>query len=261
MDSVLYDPLKALLFSAVRLQAMFIAFSLLQSANVKGVVRMALVICLAGVVTPLVYAQMPRSMDLGWCAAVIAKEALLGWLMGFAANQVFWAVQSLGSLLDQQTGIGMASVIDPVSGHQDGPTPGFLNTVMVNLLVSSGAFLGVLGAVFESYRNWPVFSYWPSLDAHWQALAAGQASLLAQTMVCMAAPLIGLLLLVELGLGLLQRYLTTLNVNVFSQSLKIGMATFMLMLMLVSATDTLFDLQAPERAVRQLKLWLEPAVK
>ena len=250
--SQLLDPLKALLFSAARLMAFFTVFSLLDAGNVKGATRAAVVLGLAASVVPLVYAAMPPALSPAAVLGLAAKEAMLGGLMGFAANQLLWTVQSVGALIDQQTGIGTAAMIDPVNASQDGPTPGFLNTVFVNVLLSSGAFLGLLGAVFDSYRLWPVFAFWPRLDQRLEWLAAAQWHSLSELTVRVAAPVILALLVVELGLGLMQRYLTTLNVFFFSQALKILLATFMLALMVASSWDLLLSTMNPARAVRAL---------
>ena len=256
MESALLDPLKALAFASARLMALFAVFSLLDSGNVKGVVRMAVVLSLAMMVAPLVYGPMPAQMPMEQVLALMAKETLLGGLMGFAANQMLWVVQTVGGLIDQQTGVGTASMIDPVNNAQEGPTPGLLNTVFVNLLLASGGFLGLLGLVFDSYTLWPVFSYWPQLDQRLEWLVAAQVRSLFDMAVRIASPIILVLLLAELGLGLAQRYLSTLNVFLISQGLKIVLGFFMLSLVLAAFWDTVLGEMNPQRALKALwRLW------
>jgi type III secretion protein T len=250
--SALLDPLKALAFASARLMALFAVFSLLDSGNVKGVVRMAIVLSLALMVAPLVYGPMPAQMPMEQVLALMAKETLLGGLMGFAANQMLWVVQTVGSLVDQQTGVGTASMIDPVNNAQEGPTPGLLNTVFVNLLLASGGFLGLLGLVFDSYTLWPVFSYWPQLDQRLEWLVSAQMRSLLDMAVRIVSPVILVLLLAELGLGLAQRYLSTLNVFLISQGLKIVLGFFMLSLVLAGFWDTVLGEMNPQRAVKAL---------
>lgn len=253
MDAAgLLDPLKALAFASARLMAFFAVFSLLDAGNIKGVVRMAVVLALAVVAVPPVYAAMPAHLTMLQTVGLMAKEAFVGGLMGFAANQLLWVVQSVGALIDQQTGIGTASMIDPVNNQQDGPTPGFLNTVFVNLLLASGGFLGLLGVVFDSYTLWPVFSYWPAIDQRLEWLASAQWRSLTDLTVKIVSPVILVLLMAELGLGLLQRYLTTLNVFLFSQGLKIVMGFFMLALVITAFWDLLLAEMSPERVLRAL---------
>lgn len=256
MEAGLLDPLKALVFASARLMAFFAVFALLDAGNLKGVVRMAVVLALSAIVAPLVYGAMPAHLSMEHTAGLMAKESLIGGLMGFAANQLLWTVQSMGALIDQQTGVGTAGMIDPVNNTQEGPTPGFLNTVFVNVLLASGAFLGLLGTVFDSYTLWPVFSYWPQIDQRLEWLASSQWRTLSELTVKLVSPIILVLMVAELGLGLMQRYLTTLNVFLFSQGLKIVLGLFMLALVVTSFWDTLLAEMNPERAVRALWLLL-----
>lgn len=253
MDSTgLLDPLKALLFASARLMAFFAVFSLLDSGNIRGVVRMAVVLSLALMVVPLVYPAMPVRLTALQTLGLMAKEGLLGGLMGFAANQLLWVVQSVGALIDQQTGIGTAAMVDPVNNAQEGPTPGLLNTVFVNLLLASGSFLALLRAVFDSYALWPVFSHWPRIDERIEWLVTMQWRSLTDLTVKIVSPVILALLVVELGLGLMQRYLTTLNVFLFSQGVKIVVGLFMLALVLASFWDTVLAELDPQRMIRAL---------
>jgi type III secretion protein T len=252
VDSNLLDPLKALAFAGARLMAFFAVFSLLDSGNVKGTVRMAVVLSLALMVAPLVYGPMPSHLPMDATLALMAKETFLGALMGFAANQLLWVVQTVGGLIDQQSGIGTASMIDPVNNAQEGPTPGLLNTVFVNLLLASGGFLGLLGMVFDSYTLWPVFSQWPRIDQRLEWLVSTQARTLFEMAVRIASPVILVLLVAELGLGLMQRYLSTLNVFLISQGLKIVLACFMLGLVLAAFWDTVLGQMSPERGLKAL---------
>lgn len=258
MEAGLLDPLKALAFASARLMAFFAVFSLLDAGNIKGVVRTAIVLALAVVVVPPVYGGMPSQLSMEQTLALMAKEAFLGGLTGFAANQLLWVVQSVGALIDQQTGIGTAGMIDPVNNNQEGPTPGLLNTVFTNLLLASGGFLGLLGVVFDSYTLWPVFSYWPQLDQRLEWLAAAQWRSLSELTVRIVSPTIMVLLLVELGLGLMQRYLTTLNVFLFSQGLKVAIGLFMLALVLTAFWDSVLGEMGPERMVRMLWRVMQP---
>lgn len=252
-ETALLDPLKALAFGSARLMAFFMVFALLDAGNVRGMVRGAVVLALAVMVAPMAFVQLPASLPPGTVVALAAKEVLLGVLLGVAASQLLWVVQSVGALIDQQTGIGTAAMIDPVNGHQEGPTPGFLNIVFVNLLLGSGGFLALMGAVFDSYALWPVFDAWPRLDERLQWLVAAQWRSLSELTVRLAAPVLLTLLLVELGLGLMQRYLTTLNVFFFSQALKILIAFFLLGLLLATLWDQMLAEMNPERGVRAIR--------
>jgi type III secretion protein T len=244
--------LQALLFASARLFALFLTFSLLDAGGVKGMVRAAFIISLSSLVVPHLVQSLPAGLDMVHALVLLTKETALGALMGYFANQIFWAVQSVGSIVDQQSGIGMASVIDPINNSQEGPTPGMLNQLLINLMLAGGGFLGLMRAVYDSYLAWPVFSMAPRFDGFFERAAIQQWASLSETVVRWCAPALVMMMFVEIALGLVQRFLTTLNVFFFSQVLKVAMALFVFVLLIASSWDTLVSTMDPQAMVRLL---------
>jgi len=52
-----------------------------------------------------------------WLLCVMGKELLVGFLLAYTASVVFWAMLSVGFIMDNQRGAGMAQASDPVSGE------------------------------------------------------------------------------------------------------------------------------------------------
>ena len=181
---------------------------------------------------------------------VAAKEALIGLLLGLGFGIFIWAIQSVGDLIDFQTGSGNASFFDPVGGHQNGPTGEFLGWLVITLFVSAG---GLLAMVRRDRRLVPpVAGRRRSSRTSGKVLeqfAIRQGDTLFLWTVKLAAPVIFVLLLVELGIGLIGRVAPQLNMFVFSQPIKSLLANLMLLLFLYFVYESLQEFLRPENGV------------
>jgi type III secretion protein T len=136
-----------------------------------------------------------------------------------------------------------------VAGHENGRTSEFLGWLAITLFVSAGGLLAMLGAIVDSYRIWPVASFFPDTGLVLEQFAVRQGDTLFTWIVKLAAPVIFVLLLVELGLGLVGRVAPQLNVFDFSQPLKSLLATLMLMLSLFFVYESLQEFLRPQNGV------------
>jgi type III secretion protein T len=121
--------------------------------------------------------------------------------------------------------------------------------MVITLFVSAGGLLAMLGVVVDSYRLWPVASFFPNLGVVLEQFAIRQGDTLFLWIVKLAAPVIFVLLLVELGIGLISRVAPQLNVFVFSQPLKSLLAHLMMLLFLFFVYESLQEFLRPENGV------------
>jgi type III secretion protein T len=189
------------------------------------------------------------SLSVTMWIAIAGKEALIGVMLGLGFGIFFWAIQSVGDLIDFQTGSANAPFFEPVGGHQGGPTGQFLGWVVITLFMSVGGLLAMVGVIVDSFRIWPVASFFPNVGAVLEQFAVRQGDTLFLWTVKLAAPVILVLLLVELGIGLIGRVAPQLNVFVFSQPLKSLLANLMLLLFLYFVYDSLQEFLRPENGV------------
>src|SRR3546814_9159087 len=83
--------------------------------------------------------------------------------IGFCFGIVFWAIGAAGNILDTQVGMSMASIFDPIQGHQTSLHGQFLSQFAAYLFMASGAFLVFLDLLLTSYTVWPVMSFFPDI--------------------------------------------------------------------------------------------------
>ena len=230
-----------------RLFAIFAVVPFLSGGMITGTVRNGLLLMLALFMSP-VAGDMPVA-SIGTWVLIAGKEAFIGLLLGLGFGIFIWAVQSVGDLIDFQTGSSNASFFDPVAGHENGPTGEFLGWMVITLFVSAGGLLAMVGVIVDSFRIWPVASFFPNVGAVLEQFAVRQGDTLFLWTVKLAAPVIFVLLLAELGLGLIGRIAPHLNVFVFSQPLKSLLANLMLLLFLYVLYESLREFLRPENGV------------
>ena len=103
--------------------------------------------------------------------------------------------------------------------------------------------------IVDSYRLWPVGSFFPNVGAVLEQFAIRQGDTLFLWIVKLASPVIFVLLLVELGMGLVGRVAPQLNVFVISQPLKSLLAHLMMLLFVFFVYESLQEFLRPENGV------------
>lgn len=228
----------SVLMTSPRLMAIFGVVPFLSGEALTGFTRSGFLMMLAIFFSPIAADSLPIMSITTWLL-IATKEVLIGLMLGMALSLFFWAIQSVGDLIDFQTGSANASFFDPISGHAGGPTSSFLTQLAVTLFMSTGGMLVMLGIVVESYRIWPVNSFLPNIGIALERFVIQQGDSLFYLIVKLATPVILVLLLVELGIGLVSRFVPQLNVFIFALPLKSLLATLMMILFLTFVFDSL----------------------
>lgn len=245
--SLLEHWVSAIVLTTPRLLAVFMVVPFLSGSMVTGLVRNGLILTLALFIAPMVVDTAPVLTLASWM--LVAKEALIGILLGLGFGMFIWAIQSMGDLVDFMTGSSNASFFDPVAGHENGPTGEFLSWLAIALFVSSGGLLAMFGVIIESYRLWPVTSLLPDLGNVLQDFSVHQGNTLFQWIVKLSAPVLFVLFLVDIGLGLVGRVAQQLNVFVVALPLKSLLATFIMVLWLYFMYESLQGFLLPSNSV------------
>lgn len=227
------NALLALGLTLPRIIGAFLMLPLLTPQNMPAMVRNSFMVSLAIVAIPIAMAGAPiEQMGAPVWSVLVLKELFLGISIGFCFGIVFWAIGAAGAVIDTQVGMGMASVFDPVQGHQTSLHGEFLSQLAAWLFMASGAFLVFLDLLLSSYALWPVTSYFPDLQRTGMELFVGQFSYLMTAVLVLAAPVIVVLLIIDLSFGLVNRYAPQLNVFALTLSIKAWIATGIILLTL-----------------------------
>jgi type III secretion protein T len=195
---------------------------------------------LAGVYPMLAVQMPPLGSPVEWIGYTI-KESFIGFVIGYAMGALVWAMESVGGLIDNQAGMNNANIFDPFGGHQGGPYAAFLSHTAVALFVLFGGLPVLTSMLYESFTLWPMRSFTPTLGAGYKALALAQFQLNAAWVVSLAAPILTVLVVIELGIGLINRVASQLNAFYFSMPIKAVTAALMVAVLTSFWIDVLRD--------------------
>lgn len=216
-----------------RITAAFLMLPLLTPQNIPPLVRNSFFVSLAIVAYPVANAgdSLIQTESLLW-PAIILKEIFIGMVIGFSFGIIFWAVGVAGNLVDAKVGATIAQVLDPVQGDSTSLMGRFFAQLAAWLFMVSGAFLIFLDLLLASFSVWPIASYWPSIEAQGQTFLAGQFHFLMTAALVISAPAMVVMMLVDLALGLVNRYAQELQVFTFAMPIKALIAIWIILLML-----------------------------
>ncbi len=229
----------AFILGSTRLMA-FIHIAPFMGSSVLGTVRMCVVFALYLVLHPAILPTMPQVFPLTgggllMIIGLVAKEAFIGFILGWLSGMLFWTMQSAGFFIDNQRGAGMAQGTDPLSQDSSSPTASFFFQCLCFIFYSGGAFFALLATVYSTYVFWPVGQFIPydffANHAVMEFFGKSVAKLAAD-MILLAAPVVLACLFTDMTLGIINRFASQLNVYILAMGIKSGIASFLLLLYL-----------------------------
>ena len=231
--------LSPLFWPFVRVLALFSALPVLGQRMVPARVRVALA-ALIVIASQASLPPMPQlALDSPLAFLLIAQNVLIGLALGFAVRIVFAGVELAGEMIGLQMGLGFASFFDPASGGQTNAASRFFGTVIALLFIVINGHLLVIAAVVQSFHAFPVgpepFAFLRMVQPQvWgtEVFALG---------LWIALPLIGMLLFINLVLGVISRVAPQMNVFAigFPVTLSVGLIGMLLTLPLMQAPFTM----------------------
>ena len=87
---------------------------------------------------------------------IVLKEALVGLLIGFAANICTSIVNFAGSIADMETGLSMVTLMDPTSRESTSITGVLYQYVLMFMMIATGMYRYLFGALADTFVLSPV---------------------------------------------------------------------------------------------------------
>ena len=243
----------AFAMAAVRITAALMMCPAFGEGMITGLVRRLVILAFAFLVVPVVQRTMP-AVEMPWAmlALIAAKEAIIGFVIGFFSAIPFYVAENVGNFIDNQRGATMGEVYSPLSGAQVSTTGLFFTQVVTTIFFVSGAVLLLLGALYASYRIWPVFGDFIVFHPNAPTQLLGALDGMLRTTVVISAPVVILMFLATIGLGFVNRTAPQLNVFFLSMPVKSALGVAMLIIYLPFIIDRLMytkesDILSPVR--------------
>lgn len=160
----------------------------------------------------------------------LIQQVGIGMAIGFTVRLVFTAVELAGEMVGLQMGLNFASFFDPMANAQVSAVSRFFGNIAVLLFIAINGHLTVLMAIIKSFDTFPVGGSLLQAFARVRVYELG-ADLFASGL-WIALPMIGLLLFVNLTLGVISRVAPQMNIYAigFPVTLTAGLAGIALVL-------------------------------
>jgi type III secretion protein T len=230
----------AAVIAMARIGGAFAICPALTESMIPGVARRAFVLGVSVLAIPPIMSQMPPGEpNLFMFALVAAKEAFLGFMIGFFAAIPFWIVENVGNFIDNQRGATMGEVYSPLNGAQVSTFGMFFSQIASTLFFVGGAIFVFIGALYTSYSVWPVFSEGILMAKETPLVILGSFDDMLRTTVIISAPVIMVMFLATVGLGFVNRTAPQLNVFFLSMPIKSALGIAFLIIYLPFVMDML----------------------
>lgn len=229
--------------SFARLVAFFSIVPFFGGAAVPARVKVATAMSLVIILYPSIAASVPENQALGFGAlgfiALLAKETLVGFTLGFIASLVFEAVQVAGRIVDFQRGSTMSELYAPQLQTRVSELGQFKLQLAIILFIAVGAHRLFIGALLRSYEFIPALSF-PKFAPGWSPAAELIAKLTAAVFsigLQLAAPALIALLLTDLFFGIINRVAPQVNVFFLSMPVKmlVGIVVILIALPVIAS--------------------------
>ena len=218
--------------ASARFAFAFLMMPLFSPQLVPPLVRNSLIVTFGLVALSLPVGFQPDVLSAGDWLWLLAREAAAGAIIGLFYATFLWAMASAGEIIDSKTGATIAQVVDPLSGNTQSLSATLLGRFAQVTFVSAGGLTLLVGTVMVSYAVWPMGPGGVALDMRAVTLFEGEFGRFFMIAFVLATPALLVLYVIDLGLGLLNRFAQNFNVFMLSLPIKSLAALFIVVLIL-----------------------------
>jgi flagellar biosynthetic protein FliR len=176
-------------------------------------------------------------------SAVVMKEAVTGLMLGLGTNMCSAIVNFAGHIADMETGLSMVTLIDPTTRESTSITGVYYQYVVMLLLIVSGMYRYLFGALADTFILVPVNGTIFKMDS----LLASMVKFLADYIIIgfrICLPIFCVTLMLNAILGVLAKVSPQMNMFAVGIQLKILVGLSVLFLttsMLPDAANFIFQ--------------------
>lgn len=225
-----------------RLTGMIMLAPVFGARSVPMLIKIGVTVSLAIVIYPLIQATKPEiPSELLLYTGILVKEILAGLVMGFIIYTITITLQGAGHLIDTHMGFTMSSAIDPVFGVQSPMMGSFQLVLATMIMLATNAHYYLIVAMVRSYEFVPLNTNGlPNSLNFFIHIVINVFSLSIQ----LALPIIAVMILTDIGMGLLSKAVPQLNIFsvIFPAKIILGFVILILTISFFgSSVNMLFD--------------------
>lgn len=228
----------AFMLTFARVGTMVMLMPGIGEANMPSRVRLTIALALTVVIMPL--HQNAYNVNLNTFGPVLLllfQEIIVGAVLGLTARLAIATLQTAGSVVAQQLGLGFVTAVDPTQNQQGLLVGNFLAVLGVAMIFATDLHHLVIAALNDSYMIFAPGEMPLAGDVaqHFTRVVAGSFRIAIQ----LSAPFLVFGLVFNLGLGILARLMPQMQVFFIGLPLSILLG-FLLLLLVIAAMMVTF---------------------
>lgn len=210
-------PLLAIGLLMVRPGTLILGSPAFGGAYAPAQVKVALTVLLAILLMP--GASVPHASSTMGLALIVGREMAIGLALGLAIQALVAGAELAGHLAGFQMGLSYSAIVDPASGVRNNLIASLYGTIAMIVFLLTNAHHAFLRALSQSYESLPMGA--GHVGATLPQAVMALLGLVFTFGLRVAAPIIVVLLITEVGLGLIARAAPGLNVMVIGAPLRL----------------------------------------
>ena len=156
---------------------------------------------------------------------LLASEGIYGMALGLVISLVFSAVKLSGNIIEQQMGMSMAQVIDPLTGEEAEPMGSMIEMLFILLFLAANGhhlFLMVVGRSYETFAVGTI----PTVSVLTEGIVEAGSTMLVASLR-LAGPVLAAFLVLLVVLAVLARIVPEMNILFISFPMRVGLGLLM----------------------------------
>jgi flagellar biosynthesis protein FliR len=212
----------SLLFIFIRIGIIFAFVPFFNAEIINRRVTATIAFFLSLVLLPVVppVQVKPEQLNILMFGSIVLQQVLIGVALGMAIDVIYAGLQIAGELIGFQMGFSIANVVDPMSGITVPLISNMLYITAFLLFFTLGGHYMLIKGMVESFRMIPIGDGMVHREFLMAVITyAGQMFVIG---IKVSAPVIGILLLINIALAVITRALPQMNVFIMAFPLTIG---------------------------------------
>ncbi len=163
---------------------------------------------------------------------IVMKETIIGVVFSFLIGLAFRVPAMVGDFIDNQRGTAISQTYNPALGDQSSELANLLSQFFITWFMTVGGMLTMSSVLFLSYKVMPITSFYLNVQNFDMQLFLEIIAQYFKLFIIMVAPFMLGMLLLEFGMGLMNRFANQLNVFFLAQPLKSLLSLFIMTIFL-----------------------------
>jgi len=207
----------------LRVLGVFASAPIFSSRSVPMRLKVALAFLIAVCIQPALPAPPMLSLTSPEALGAVIQQIAIGVSIGLAVRIVFASVEMAGEIIGLQMGLNFAGFFDPATNAQSSPVGRYFGNMTMLLFVVMNGHLMLILAVTHSFHTFPVGGDMLAVVQTMRLHELG--GLIFYYGLWIALPMIGMLLFVNVVLGIIARIAPQMNVFAigFPLTLSVGL--------------------------------------